>query len=41
MTDECTAVLHAVPCDVATCMYYTGIDPFTKPEHELKHDDFV
>src|SRR5204862_4436874 len=23
---------HAVPHDIATCMYYTGIDPFTKQE---------
>src|SRR5262249_52853960 len=23
---------HAVPHDIATCMYYTGLDPFTKEE---------
>ena len=23
---------HAVPPDIATCMYYTGIDPFSKQE---------
>jgi hypothetical protein len=24
-----TRVFHAVPRDIATCMYYTGLDPFT------------
>src|ERR1700736_6320092 len=26
------SVFHAAPRDVATCMYYTGLDPFTKQE---------
>jgi len=24
--------LHAIATDITTCMYYTGIDPFTKQQ---------
>ena len=27
-----TSVFHAVPRDIATALYYTGIDPFTKQQ---------
>ncbi len=27
-----------IPCDIATCMYYTGLDPFTNQEvHIARH----
>src|SRR5262245_36765973 len=32
MGGQCTCFFHAMPPDVATCMFYTGIDPFTKQE---------
>ncbi|HEV3255765.1 MAG TPA: DUF3362 domain-containing protein [Gemmataceae bacterium] len=28
--DRFARLFHTVPHDIATCMYYTGIDPFTK-----------
>jgi hypothetical protein len=32
MTDEWPGVLHATPGDIATCVYYTGMGPFTNQE---------
>ena len=29
MTAECVRDMGAVPADIATRMYYTGLDPFT------------
>ena len=30
MTAQCVSDIGGVPADIATCMYYTGLDPFTK-----------
>jgi hypothetical protein len=38
MTAECVSDIGGVPADIATCMFYTGLDPFTKkPVHIARH----
>ena len=32
MNGECVRVFGGVPADIATALYYTGIDPFTKEQ---------